>query len=53
METDSDTVIVVATNDVWLIEYDAGDHFYIGTEAVDIASEIAASATGANTFTRG
>ena len=64
VETDNDRVIVVAGDDVWLIEYDANDHFNIGTETASFAAfekalsegdtlayETAASTTGVNTFT--
>ena len=64
VETDNDRVIVVAGDDVWLIEYDANDHFNIGTETASFAAfekalsegdtlayETAASATGVNIFT--
>ena len=38
VDADNNTAIVVAGNDVWLVEYDTADRFKIGEEAVRIAA---------------
>lgn len=64
VDKDSDTVIVAGATNVVLLEYEAGDHFNIGTDRVDIAAferalnegdtltyVIAGRASGVDTFT--
>ena len=64
VDTENNAAVVVSDGDVWIVEYDVADRFKIGKKAVLIAGfekvlsvgdtlayEIAASATGVNTFT--
>ena len=38
IDTDTNTVVVVGTNDAIIIEYDDNDHYYVGTTAITVSA---------------